>query len=59
MCGLSSRADKDGIKTSKKIDRELKKSAKIYQATIKLLLLGAGESGKKTRQITFQWILFE
>ena len=31
---------------SKLIDKELKNSAKAYQAKIKLLLLGAGESGE-------------
>lgn len=33
---------------SKEIDRKIKEQAKIYQSTIKLLLLGAGESGKST-----------
>lgn len=33
---------------SKQIDRELRKSGKIQRATIKLLLLGTGESGKST-----------
>lgn len=35
-------------KRSKQIEKELKKSGKIFAATIKLLLLGTGESGKST-----------
>jgi guanine nucleotide-binding protein G(s) subunit alpha len=45
LCRGSNQAHADEVKKSRKIDKELKKSAKIYQATIKLLLLGAGESG--------------
>ena len=35
-------------RTSKQIDRELKQSSKLIRGTIKLLILGTGESGKST-----------
>lgn len=40
--------EKESRKKSKQIDRELKKSGKLFRETIKLLLLGTGESGKST-----------
>lgn len=40
--------DKELRRRSKLIDKELKKSDKVLKATIKLLLLGTGESGKST-----------
>jgi hypothetical protein len=40
--------EKELKRRSKLIDRELKKSDKIFKSTIKLLLLGTGESGKST-----------
>ena len=40
--------EKESKKRSKQIDKELKKSGKSYRETIKLLLLGTGESGKST-----------
>ena len=39
---------KEMRKKSKQIDRALKKSGKEFRETIKLLLLGTGESGKST-----------
>ena len=39
---------KECKKRSKLIEKELKKSGKILKSTIKLLLLGTGESGKST-----------
>jgi GTPase SAR1 family protein len=39
---------KEYKKRSKLIEKELKKSGKILKSTIKLLLLGTGESGKST-----------
>lgn len=35
-------------KRSKQIEKEIKRSRKVYKSTIKLLLLGTGESGKST-----------
>lgn len=40
--------EKESKKRSKIIEKELKKSGKIFKSTIKLLLLGTGESGKST-----------
>jgi GTPase SAR1 family protein len=40
--------EKESKKRSKMIEKELKKSGKIFKSTIKLLLLGTGESGKST-----------
>jgi GTPase SAR1 family protein len=47
-CGSSSPEAKDKKKNSKEIDAELAKQAKKEDSKIKLLLLGAGESGKST-----------
>jgi GTPase SAR1 family protein len=57
-CGAGSRGSGGGNlspyendtdkRRSKEIDKKIKEQAKIYQSTIKLLLLGAGESGKST-----------
>ena len=44
----SYRLEKEAKKRSKLIDKELKRSGRIYRETIKLLLLGTGESGKST-----------
>jgi GTPase SAR1 family protein len=45
-------SDKDAIKTqadhSKKIDLQIRKDKQVYKETHRLLLLGAGESGKST-----------
>ena len=35
-------------KTNKEIDRQIQKDKQVYRATHRLLLLGAGESGKST-----------
>jgi hypothetical protein len=40
--------EKESRRRSKLIDKELKRINKIYKSTIKLLLLGTGESGKST-----------
>jgi hypothetical protein len=40
--------EKELKRRSKLIDRELKRNDKIFKSTIKLLLLGTGESGKST-----------
>ncbi|KAM9813606.1 guanine nucleotide-binding protein G(s) subunit alpha-like isoform 2-T2 [Neosynchiropus ocellatus] len=40
--------EKTQRKANKKIDKQLHKEKKIYRATHRLLLLGAGESGKST-----------
>jgi len=49
-CCITHRGPEDGlrVKTSQKIDRDIKKDRKIFFAEIKLLLLGTGESGKST-----------
>ena len=36
------------IKKNKEIERQIRKDKKVYRATHRLLLLGAGESGKST-----------
>jgi GTPase SAR1 family protein len=41
-------AEKESKKRSKQIEKELKRSGKVFKSTIKLLLLGTGESGKST-----------
>ncbi|CAB4053939.1 GNAS [Lepeophtheirus salmonis] len=52
-CGLT--PDKDDVeeekkqrKTNKEIERQIQKDKQVYRATHRLLLLGAGESGKST-----------
>ncbi|KAG0146935.1 hypothetical protein CROQUDRAFT_656728 [Cronartium quercuum f. sp. fusiforme G11] len=47
-CRPRSRGSMEKFKQSKKIDRQLKVSRKQMQKEVKLLLLGAGESGKTT-----------
>lgn len=42
------RQEKENRKRSLAIDKELKKSGAVFKQTIKLLLLGTGESGKST-----------
>lgn len=42
------REEKENRKRSLAIDKELKKSGAVFKQTIKLLLLGTGESGKST-----------
>ncbi|KAL4897213.1 guanine nucleotide binding protein, alpha subunit [Aspergillus ambiguus] len=41
-------ADKDAIQRNARIDKSLKNDKKVMDRTIKILLLGAGESGKST-----------
>ena len=47
-CVLSSNNDVEGTTRSKEIDRAIKQDAKNTENLVKLLLLGAGESGKST-----------
>jgi polynucleotide 5'-kinase involved in rRNA processing len=46
--GKSSEEEKQKRKQHKKIEEELKEDKRKYRATQRLLLLGAGESGKST-----------
>lgn len=46
--GKLSDEEKQRIKQHKNIQKELKKDKKKFNATQRLLLLGAGESGKST-----------
>jgi guanine nucleotide-binding protein G(i) subunit alpha len=47
-CALSSVGDKEAIERSKAIDREIRAAGVAASRSVKLLLLGAGESGKST-----------
>ena len=53
-CGLNggtkeeAEEEKRQRKTNKEIDRQIQKDKQVYRATHRLLLLGAGESGKST-----------
>uniref|UniRef100_T1J8S3 G protein alpha i subunit n=1 Tax=Strigamia maritima TaxID=126957 RepID=T1J8S3_STRMM len=47
-CALSSTAEKEAAKRSKKIDKDLREDGERQAREVKLLLLGAGESGKST-----------
>ncbi|CAG7717717.1 unnamed protein product [Allacma fusca] len=47
-CALSAENDKEAVERSKRIDKTLDAEKKKWNAEIKLLLLGAGESGKST-----------
>lgn len=47
-CAVSSIADKEAAERSKKIDKDLRAEGERQAREVKLLLLGAGESGKST-----------
>ncbi|CAG0883586.1 unnamed protein product [Darwinula stevensoni] len=47
-CAISTHADKEAIERSKKIDKDLRADGERAAREVKLLLLGAGESGKST-----------
>ncbi|XP_076358647.1 guanine nucleotide-binding protein G(i) subunit alpha-like isoform X1 [Tachypleus tridentatus] len=47
-CAVSSLADKEASERSKKIDKDLQDDRAKQKKEVKLLLLGAGESGKST-----------
>ncbi|XP_037777426.1 guanine nucleotide-binding protein G(i) subunit alpha isoform X2 [Penaeus monodon] len=47
-CAMSNPADKEAAERSKKIDKDLRLAGERAAKEVKLLLLGAGESGKST-----------
>ncbi|KAK9889153.1 hypothetical protein WA026_004427 [Henosepilachna vigintioctopunctata] len=47
-CAVSTTGDKEASERSKKIDRDLRADGERAASEVKLLLLGAGESGKST-----------
>ncbi|KAK3894606.1 hypothetical protein Pcinc_001654 [Petrolisthes cinctipes] len=47
-CAMSNAADKEAAERSKKIDKDLRLAGERAAREVKLLLLGAGESGKST-----------
>lgn len=47
-CAMSNAADKEAAERSKKIDKDLRIAGERAAREVKLLLLGAGESGKST-----------
>ncbi|XP_071551105.1 guanine nucleotide-binding protein G(i) subunit alpha isoform X2 [Panulirus ornatus] len=47
-CAMSTAADKEAAERSKKIDKDLRLAGERAAREVKLLLLGAGESGKST-----------
>jgi guanine nucleotide-binding protein subunit alpha-12 len=48
LCCVMSEEEKTQRNRSRAIDRQLEKEKHQYRRTIKLLLLGSGESGKST-----------
>lgn len=47
-CAISSSGEKEAVERSKKIDKDLRADGERAAREVKLLLLGAGESGKST-----------
>ncbi|KAF2354337.1 Guanine nucleotide binding protein (G-protein) alpha subunit [Trinorchestia longiramus] len=47
-CAVSTTADREALERSKKIDKDLRMEGEKASREVKLLLLGAGESGKST-----------
>lgn len=47
-CAVSTHADREALERSKKIDKDLRMEGEKASREVKLLLLGAGESGKST-----------
>jgi hypothetical protein len=57
-CSSSEPVDAELVKKNKEIDRELRKDKDILSRTIRILLLGSGESGKSTffKQMRILWM---
>jgi hypothetical protein len=57
-CNNSVQVDEATVKKNKEIDRDIRKDRELMGRTIKILLLGAGESGKSTffKQMRILWM---
>ena len=57
-CSSSEPVDSEIVKKNKEIDKELRKDKDILSRTIRILLLGSGESGKSTffKQMRILWM---